>query len=79
MPKKLWKIHVPLKLRYPGTKAFATAALDEIVEERTESTDSPAEVRVYRVNKGHNDFQSFIVSRSDLDASARLIDELGRS
>jgi hypothetical protein len=79
MTKKLWKVHVPLKLRYPGTKAFATAALDEIVEERMDVSDNPTEVRVYRLHREHNDFQSFIVSRSELDASARLIDEIGLS
>ncbi len=75
MPKKLWKVHVPLKLRYPGTKTFELAALDEIVEERMEPTDSPGDVRVYRLQKGCNDFQSFIVSRSELDANTKLVDE----
>ena len=75
MPKKLWKVHVPLKLRYPGTKTFELAAVDEIVEERMEPADSSADVRIYRLHKEHNDFQSFIVSRSELDASARPVDE----
>ena len=77
MPKKLWKVHVPLKLRYPGTKTFQVAAIDEIVEERAEAgtTDSPADVRVYRLHKEYNNFQSFIVSRAELDASARLASE----
>ncbi len=77
MPKKLWKVHVPLKLRYPGTKTFEVAAIDEIVEERTEPADSPADVRVYRLHKDYNDFQSFIVSRSELDANARPVDAMG--
>ena len=68
---------MPLKLRYPGTKTFALAALDEIVEERLELADSPADVRVYRLHKECNDFQSFIVSRSELDASAKPVDESG--
>ena len=77
MPKKLWKVHVPLKLRYPGTKTFELAALDEIVEERLDPTDSPTDVRVYRLQKEHNDFQSFIVSRAELDANARPVDGSG--
>ena len=77
MPKKLWKVHVPLKLRYPGTKTFALAALNEIVEERMEMADSPTDVRVYRLHKECNDFQSYIVSRSELDASAKPVDESG--
>ena len=77
MPNKLWKVHEPLKLRYPGTKTFQVAELNEIVEERPESNaaDNPDDVRVYRLHKEHNDFQSFIVSRSDLDASAKLVTE----
>ena len=77
MPKKLWKVHVPLNLRYPGTKSFEVAAIDEIVEERLDpaTTDSPAEVRVYRLHKEHNDFQSFIVSRSELDANTKPVSE----
>ena len=78
--EKLWKVHVPLKLRYPGTKIFQVAAIDEIVEERVEpgTTESPADVRVYRLHKEHNDFQSFIVSRSELDANTRLVSESGQ-
>jgi hypothetical protein len=77
MQKKLWKVHVPLKLRYPGTKTFQVAEIDEIVEERAEAgtTDSPADVRVYRLHKEYNNFQSFIVSRSELDSNARLTAE----
>jgi hypothetical protein len=77
MPNKLWKIHEPLKLRYPGTKIFQVAVQDEIVEERpgTSALDSSDDVRVYRLDKGQNDFQSFIVSRSDLDARAKLVSE----
>ena len=75
MPKKLWKIHLPLKLRYPGTGIFEMAAADEIVEERTEPTDSPDDVRVYRLHKDHNDFHSFIVSRSELSANAKVVNE----
>jgi hypothetical protein len=75
MPKKLWKVTVELKLRYPGTKIFQLATADEIVEERVEpgTSDSAAEVRVYRVHKEYNDFQSFIVSRSELDANAVVV------
>jgi hypothetical protein len=73
MQKKLWKIHVPLKLRYPGTKTFEVAAIGDIVEERAETgtSDGSADVRVYRLHKDHNDFQSFMVSRSELDSSAK--------
>jgi hypothetical protein len=80
MPKKLWKVHVPLNLRYPGTKSFEVAAIDEIVEERLEptTTNSPADVRVYRLHKEHNDFQSFIVSRSELDANTKPVSESGQ-
>jgi hypothetical protein len=80
MPTKLWKVHVPLKLRYPGTKTFEVAAIGDIVEERGEpgTTDSPADVRVYRLHKEHNDFQSFIVSRADLDANARPVSASGQ-
>jgi len=79
MPRKFWKVHVPLKLRYPGTKTFQVAELDEIVEERLEQgpNESPAEVRVYRMHKEHNNFQSFIVSRTELDASAKPVSESG--
>jgi hypothetical protein len=79
MPKKLWKVHVPLKIRYPGTRASEMAAVDEILEERAEpgTTDSAAEVRVYRLHKEHNDFQSFIALRSELDASAKAVSESG--
>jgi hypothetical protein len=77
MPKKLWKVHVPLKMRYPGTRASELAAIDEILEERAEpgTTDDSADVRVYRLHKEHNDFQSFIVLRSELDASAKTVPE----
>ena len=79
MTKKLWKVHVPLKLRYPGTKTFETAAINEIVEERVEAgtaSETPdAEVRVYRRHKEFNDFHSFIVLRSELDASANAVTE----
>lgn len=78
MTKKLWKVHVPLKLRYPGTKTFETAAINEIVEERVEAgtPDAPeSEVRVYRRHKEFNDFHSFIVLRSELDASANPVTE----
>jgi hypothetical protein len=75
MPKKLWKVHVSLTLRYPGTKTCEVAGVDEIVEECAEPADSPADVRVYRLHKGYNDFQSFIVSRSELDANAKPVDE----
>jgi len=80
MMKKLWKVHMQLKLRYPGTKAFQVAAIDEIVEERREpgTTDISDDVRVYRLHQEHNDFQSFIVSRSDLEASAILVSESGK-
>ena len=80
MLKKLWKVHMQLKLRYPGTKIFQFAAVDDIVEERgeAETTDISADVRVYRLHQEHNDFQSFIVSRSDLDASAKRISESGK-
>jgi hypothetical protein len=80
MPKKLWKVHVPLKLRYPGTKTFEIAAIDDIVEERAEpgTTDSFANVRVYRLHKEHNDFQSFMVSRAELDSNARPVPESGQ-
>jgi len=73
MPKKLWKVHVPLKLRYPGTKTFEVADIGDIVEERAEAgtSDGSADVRVYRLHKEHNDFQSFMVSRSELDSSAK--------
>jgi len=77
MPKKLWKVHVPLKLRYPGTKTFELAAADEIVEERLEPADNPSDVRVYRLHKEYNDFQSFIVSRADLEANTKPVDEPG--
>ena len=72
MTKKLWKVHVPLKLRYPGTKTFEVAAIGEIVEERAEAgtSDSSDDVRVYRLHKEFNDFQSFMVSRSELDSNA---------
>jgi len=69
---------VPLKLRYPGTRTFETAGVDEIVEERVEQgiSETPeAEVRVYRRHKEFNDFHSFIVSRADLDASAKQVGE----
>ena len=82
MTKQFWKIHAPLKLRYPGTKTFETAGIDEIVEERVEpgTVDSSAanDVRVYRRHKEFNDFHSFIVSRSELDASAKLVSESGQ-
>ena len=70
---------MPLKLRYPGTGIFEVAATDEIVEERTEPTDSPDDVRVYRLHKDHNDFHSFIVSRSELHANAKPVDETGQA
>jgi hypothetical protein len=55
------------------------AAVDEILEERAEpgTADSAAEVRVYRLHKEHNDFQSFIALRSELDASAKAVSESG--
>jgi len=34
-------------------------------------------VRVYRLHKEHNDFQSFIALRSELDASAKAVSESG--
>jgi hypothetical protein len=73
MPKKLWKVHLPLKLRYPGTKTFEVAAIGDIVEERAEAVgrDGSDDVRVYRLHKEHNDFQSFMVSRSELDSNAK--------
>jgi hypothetical protein len=73
MPKKLWKVHVPLKLRYPGTKTFEVAAIGDIVEERAEpgTSESSDDVRVYRLHKEHNDFHSFMVSRAELDSSAK--------
>jgi len=75
MPKKLWKVHVPLKLRYPGTKTFEIAAIGEVVEERGEPeiNSSADDVRVYRQHKDFNDFQSFMVSRSELDANAKTL------
>ncbi len=78
MTKKYWKVHVPLRLRYPGTKTFEVAAIDEIVEERVEATaadNADSEVRVYRRHKEFNDFHSFIVTRSDLDSSANPVSE----
>ncbi len=78
MTKKFWKVHAPLKLRYPGTQTFETAGVDEIVEERVEtgiSATPEAEVRVYRRHKEFNDFHSFIVSRTELDASAKPVGE----
>jgi hypothetical protein len=75
MTKKLFRVTVPLKLRYPGTKTFELAAVNEIVEERVEPADNPADVRVYRLHKEYNDFQSFIVSRSDLDANTTPVVE----
>jgi hypothetical protein len=73
MSKKLWKVHVPLKLRYPGTKTFEIAEIGDIVEERAEAgiSDGSGEVRVYRLHKDHNDFHSFMVPRSELDSSAK--------
>jgi hypothetical protein len=73
MPKKLWKIHLPLKLRYPGTKTFEVAAIGDVVEERAEPgmADESGDVRVYRLHKEYNDFQSFMVSRSELDSNAK--------
>jgi hypothetical protein len=79
MPNKYWKVHVPLKIRYPGTGTSEIAAVDEILEERV-TAGTPAgdgDVRVYRLQKGHNDFQSFLVSRSELDANARAVTESG--
>jgi hypothetical protein len=75
MPKKLWRVHVPLKLRYPGTKTFEVAEVGEVVEERGEPelSASSDDVRVYRQHKAYNDFQSFMVSRSELDASAKTL------
>ncbi len=72
MPK-LWKVDAPLKLRYPGTQAFEVAAIGDIVEERTEAgaAEPAGEVRVYRRHKEHNDFQSFMVARSELDSKAK--------
>jgi hypothetical protein len=73
MPKKLWKVHMPLKLRYPGTKTFEMAAIDDIIEERAEpgTSDGSGDVRVYRIHKEYNDFQSFMVSRAELDTNAK--------
>jgi hypothetical protein len=77
MPRKLWKVHAPLKIRYPGTGASEVAAVDEILEERAGpgTSDTGTEVRVYRLHKEHNDFQSFIVLRAELDASAKAVSE----
>lgn len=76
MPKSLWKVHGHLELRDPSTQAYQYAEIDETLEEVTMqgTTDSPDDVRVFRMKETHT-IQSYIVSRSALEANATRVSE----
>jgi len=76
MPKKLWKVDGPLRLRTPGTQTHQYAALGELLEEVTMqgTTDSPEDVRVLRSSEERT-IRSYIVSRSELAANAEPVSE----
>jgi hypothetical protein len=76
MPKKLWRVGGPLKLRTPGTQTYQYAELGESLEEVTMpgTTDSPNDVRVFRTKEDRT-IRSYIVSRSELAANAKPISE----
>jgi hypothetical protein len=76
MPKKLWKVDVPLKLWTPGTQAYQYADPGELLEEVTMqgTTDSPEDVRVFR-SREERTIRSYIVCRSELAANANPVSE----
>lgn len=76
MPKSLWKVHGRLELRNATTQAYQYADPDETLEEVTMpgTTDSPDDVWVFRTKERHT-IQSYIVSRSALEANASLVSE----
>ncbi len=76
MLKSFWKVHGRLELRTPSTQAYQYADSDETLEEVTMpgTTDSPDDVRAFRTKVAHT-IQSYIVSRSALEASATRVSE----
>jgi hypothetical protein len=76
MPKKLWKVDIPLKLWEKGTQTYLSADPGELLEEVTlqEKILSPEDVLVFRT-KETKIIRTYVVSRPELAANARTVSE----